>query len=81
MPLRRRRALLGHLVPGVVRRADERPRLDVLEAQGQRLGLHLRELVGMIVALDRQVLLGRPQVLADGQDVAVHGAQVDETSC
>ena len=74
VPLR----LLGHLVARVVRGAHERPRLDVLEAERQRLGLHLRELVGMDVALDRQVRRRRPQVLADGEDVAVDRAQVPE---
>ena len=29
-----------------------------------------REFVGVDVAFDRQLLLGRPQILAEGQDVA-----------
>ena len=65
----------GDLVAGVVAGADERPGLDVLEAERQRLGLHLGELVGVVVALERQVLDRRPQVLADREDVAVDRAQ------
>ena len=65
----------GHLVAGVVARADERRRLDVLEAERERLDLHLGELVGVVVALERQVLQRRAQVLADGQDVDVDRAQ------
>src|SRR2546423_13021329 len=65
----------GDLVAGVVARADERSRLDVAEAQCQRLGLHLGQLVGVVVALDGQVLRGWPEILADRQDVAVDGAQ------
>ena len=63
------------LVAGVVARADERARLDVLEAEREGLGLHLGELVGVVVAIERQVLLRRPQVLADREDVDVDLAQ------
>ena len=65
----------GHLVAGVVARAHERRRLDVLEAERQRLDLHLGELVGVVVALERQVLQRRAQVLADREDVDVDRAQ------
>src|SRR4029079_5103525 len=61
----------GHLVAGVIAGAYERPRLNVLEAERERRRLHLRELVGVVVALDGQVLEGRPQVLADREDVGV----------
>ena len=44
------------LVARVVARPDQRPRLDVLEAERERLVLHLGELVGVVVALERQVL-------------------------
>src|SRR3954471_3229148 len=64
-----------HLVAGVVARAHERSGFDVPEAEGQGLGLHLRELVGMVVALEREVLLRGPEVLADRQDVDVDGPQ------
>ena len=45
------------LVASVVARAHERSRLDVLEAQRERLGLHLGELVGMVVPDQRQMLM------------------------
>ena len=61
----------GDLVASAIAGAHERPRLDVLEAELQGLDLHLGELVRMVVALQRQVLEGRPQVLPDRQDVAV----------
>ena len=48
---------LRDLVASVVAGAHERARLDVLEAQRERLDLHLGELVGVVVALERQVLL------------------------
>ena len=65
----------GDLVASVVARAHERCRLDVLEAERKRGGLHLGELVGVVVALEREVLQRGPQVLADGQDVDVVVAQ------
>ena len=46
----------GDLVAGVVAGPDERPRLDVPEAQRQGLVLHLGELVGVVVALEREVV-------------------------
>src|SRR5690242_6804258 len=51
----------GDLITRVVRRPDERPRLDVLEAERQRNRLHLGELVGSDVALDREGLERGPQ--------------------
>ena len=65
----------GHLVPGVVAGPDERRGLHVLEAERQGLGLHVRELVGRVVALEGEVVGRRPQVLADGEDVAVDRAE------
>ena len=44
--------------------------------EGERLRAHLRELVGRVVALQRQVLPRRSQVLSDRQDVAVDVAKV-----
>src|SRR5450759_3630089 len=41
----------GDLVSGVVAGPDERPRLDVPEAQRKRLVPHRGELVGVVVAL------------------------------
>src|SRR5262245_24080685 len=69
---------LGHQVTSVVARPDQRTRLDMLEAERQRLVLHLRELGRVVVALQRQMLLRWAEVLADGQDVAVDSTQVDE---
>ncbi len=65
----------GNLVPGVVGGANERPRLDMAEAEGERLGLELGELVGVVVALNREVFNAGAQVLADGEDVAVDLAE------
>src|SRR6187397_191899 len=64
-----------YLVAGVVARSHERPRFDVLEAKRESGCLHLGELVGVVVALEREVLERRAQVLPDGQDVAVDRAE------
>src|SRR5439155_25010134 len=61
---------------GVVRAADERPRLDVHEPELPADRREPRELVGMIVARDGQVLRRRPQVLAERQDRHADLAQV-----
>jgi hypothetical protein len=50
----------------------------MLETQRQGLVAHLRELVGVVVALHRQMLGRRSQVLTESQDVAVDRAQVEE---
>ncbi len=50
----------------------------MLEAERKGRDLHLRELVRVVVALQRQVLEGGPQVLTDRQDVHVVGAQCQE---
>src|SRR5712691_7076970 len=65
----------GDLVASVVARADERSGFDVLEPQRQRLDLHLGELVGVVIALDGQMVDGRPQVLPDREDVRVDLAE------
>src|SRR3972149_9353310 len=65
----------GDLIPGVIARAHERPRFDVPEAKCERLGLHLRELIGVVIALQREVPERRSEVLTDRQDVAAHPAQ------
>jgi len=46
------------------------------EAERQRLGAQRRELFWRHVAHDRQVLRRGLEVLAEGEDVAAHGAQV-----
>ena len=47
----------------------------MLEAERQGLLLHVRELVGGVVALQGEVIDRRPQVLADREDVAVDRAE------
>jgi hypothetical protein len=64
------------LLAGVVRAADERTGLDVAEAQPLAKRPNLIELVRVIVALDQQVLVVRPEVLAHGEEVAVVLPQV-----
>ena len=82
-PASRIRCCLIHLRPdavelalGVIGGADQRTRLDVGEADRASGFTELRELLGRVVARDRQVLGRRPQVLAEGQDVDVRLAQV-----
>src|ERR1700754_3621296 len=60
--------LLDVLV-GVVAGAHQRARGNVLEAEIVGSGLERGELLRMPVADDRQVALGRTQVLADGEDL------------
>src|SRR3954466_12582756 len=72
------RPLLGHVLVGVVARAHERTGGDVVEAQVVGRGLERLELVGVPVAHDRQVALGRAQVLADGEDLHAVLAQLPE---
>src|SRR4051812_19696244 len=69
------RLALRHVLVGVVARAHERAGRDVLEAERIRGALEGGELVRVPVAHDRQVLLRRPQVLADGEDLDVVLAQ------
>src|SRR3954452_20881957 len=65
----------GDLVASVVARSDERRGFDVLEAECERLDIHLGEFIGVVIALEGEVLECRPQVLTDGQDVHVGRAQ------
>src|ERR687894_630811 len=67
---------VGGLLVGVVGAAHQRPALDVLEAQSDAVLFQFRELFGRVVAAHRQVVLRRPEVLADGQDVHLVLAQV-----
>src|SRR3954471_1506220 len=62
------RSVLLHMLVRVVTGADERAGGDVLEPELVRRRLERLELVGVPVADDRQVALGRAQVLADGED-------------
>src|SRR3954469_2177535 len=65
----RARLALGHVLVGVVARPHERAGGDVLEAERVRGALQGGELVRVPVAHDREVLLGRAEVLADGEDL------------
>src|ERR1700761_1151023 len=60
---------LGQVLVGVVARPHQRAGGDGLEAEVVGGLLEGRELVGVPVADDRQVVLGRAEVLADGEDL------------
>src|SRR6266478_4994120 len=68
---------VGGLV-GVVGAADERSRFDVGESEIERDGFQVAELVGMVVAEHRSVILGWSEVLTDGQNLASDAPQVPE---
>src|SRR3954468_4718218 len=63
------RLRLRDVLVGVVARPHERPGGDVVEAERVGGVLEGLELVGVPEAHDGQVALGRPQVLADGEDL------------
>src|SRR5215212_8471124 len=65
------------LFVSVVRAADQRAALDVLETHLEAQPLEGGELSWRVVAAHRQVVLRRTQVLADGQDVYVMLSQVE----
>ena len=69
------RLRLAHVLVGVIAASHERAGGDVLEPELVRGPLELRELVGVPVADDRQVVLGRPQVLTDREHLDVVLAQ------
>src|SRR5689334_13696320 len=72
------RPALFHVFIRVIRRAHERAGRDVLEAEIVGGRLQRLELVRMPVAHDRQVALGRAQVLADGEHLDALLAQLAE---
>src|SRR4051812_39253438 len=72
------RTVLLYVLVSVVAGAHERSRGDVLEAQVVCRTLERGELLGRPVAHDREVALGRPQVLADGEDRHARLAQPAE---
>src|SRR5215207_7741633 len=72
------RELLRDVLVGVVARAHERARGDVVEAELVRSSLERLELVRVPIAHDRQVALGRAQVLADGEHLDSVLAQLPE---
>src|SRR5918998_1998836 len=65
------------LLVGVVRAADQWAALDVLEAHLEAELLEAGDLPGSVVAADRQAVLRRTEVLANGQDVHVVFAQIE----
>src|SRR5713101_6902370 len=68
---------VGGLV-GVVGAADERSRFDVDESEIERDGFQVAELVGMVVAEHRSVILRWSEVLTDGQNLTSDAPQVPE---
>src|SRR5690349_8388632 len=72
------RPVLLDVLVGVVAGAHQRARGDVLEAELVGRDLERLELVRVPVAHDRQVALGRTQVLADGEHLDALLAQLAE---
>jgi len=68
------------LVGSVVAGTHERAGFDVVEPHRQGFLFELLELLRRNVALDRQVLTGRTQVLAQGQNVDAGRAQLAHDS-
>src|SRR5690348_13156894 len=68
--------VLLHVLVRVIGRAHQRTGGDVLEAEVMSGRLQRRELLRLPVAHDRQMALGGPQVLADGEDGHAGRAQV-----
>jgi hypothetical protein len=76
--LSRRLCSLGFvdLFPGVVGRARQRAGLDVIETEGASDLSQLTKLVRRVVASYREVICGRPKVLAQRDDVDVAAPQI-----
>src|SRR3954453_14056242 len=72
------RRVLGNVLVGAVGAAPGRSGRDVVEAKPVRRVFERLELVGMPVAHDRQMALGRPQVLPHGEHLDAGVAQVLE---
>ena len=66
----------AHLLGGAVATADEGTTFDPAEAHGEALLTDAVEFGGQVEALDGEVLAAGLQVLADGEDVDVAGAEV-----
>src|SRR5256885_5985473 len=73
------RALLRHVLVGVVARPHERAGGDILEAEVERGPLERGELVRVPVAHHRQVALRGPQGLTDGEHLHAALAQAAES--
>ncbi len=72
------RACLRDVLVGVVAGANQRTGRDVVEAERVGVAFERHELVGVPVADDRQVTLGRAQVLSDGEHLHAAVAQRGE---
>jgi len=66
----------GNVALGVIGGADQGTRLDVGEAQGASRLAQLGELLGGVVPGHGQVLGRGSQVLPEGEDIDVGGAEV-----
>src|SRR5919112_4712863 len=64
------------LLPGVVARPHERTALDVPEAELHADLVEAAEVLRGHVPIERDVPVGRAQVLTEGEDVHVHGPQI-----
>ena len=64
------------LLVGVVRAADQGAGLDVADAQAAAFLLERGKLVWRIEARHRQLFAGRPQILANRDDVNSYAAQI-----
>src|SRR5262245_46189697 len=60
----------------MITRTDERTRFDIFESQLQPNPFKFRELLWSIKLLDGQSTLGRLQVLADSQHIAIYLTQI-----
>src|SRR6185312_8926016 len=65
-----------HLLPRVIARPDERAGLDVLESHGHADVLQPAELFRRDVAIELDVRVRRPEVLAERENVDVDRAQI-----
>src|SRR5579863_4806573 len=73
---RRRRAHRCRLLMRVIARAHQRPRFDMPESHLQCVRLQLRKFARSIKARHRKMIARRPQILADGENVAAHPGQI-----
>src|SRR5258706_12976027 len=65
-----------HLLPRVIAGPNQRARFNVTESQRHAVMLQLGELVRRVPARDGQMLVGRPEILTDRDDVDARRAQV-----
>src|SRR3989441_1273019 len=65
-----------HLLPRVIAGPDQRARFDMPESERHAVALELGEFVRRVPARDGQMLIRRPQVLADGENVDAGRAEI-----